>query len=70
MRDDHEFIDILHAPGAPLGQVDRHRIALAAGGFFKGAMGHDDSFEERVAGEAVCPVQAGASGFADGIEAA
>ena len=33
-------------------------------------MGHDDSFEERVAGEAVCPVQAGASGFADGIEAA
>ena len=70
VRDDNEFIHILNAAGAPLGEVDGDGIALAAGGFFKGAVGHDHAFEERVAGEAVRSMQTGAGGLADGVEAA
>ena len=37
-------------------------------GFLRGAMGADERFEERIAGETIGAVQAGAGNFADGEE--
>ena len=43
---------------------------MIAGGFFKGAVGCDETLEKRVAGEAIRAMQASAGDLANGVKPA
>ena len=67
---DDELIQVLNVPGAPLGKIELDPRLAMAGRFYEGPMSEHESFEERIAGETVGAMKAGASHFADRIKSA
>lgn len=67
--DDDEFIDVLRVAAFPFWQRERREMVVSDGRVFQNgfvsAMRHDDSFEQRIAGEAICAVKSGAGDFAN-----
>src|SRR5204862_6360217 len=69
VRNDNHLISVMGVAGSPGGSWDVGARSRALEDAFGGAMGANERLEERIAGEAVGAMQAGAGNFADGIEA-